>query len=282
MLHTVSMNYAEETVLARSIQRLATRYEESWNARDPDGIASHHTEDSIFQLHVAGGQEVIGRDAIRATFAAFVSQFPDVRFAGERLRVGNRHWVFQSKMTAGAIDEIDCIDVIEVRDGLVARKDTYLDAPVCTKETTAEAFIVAFAEGWRAPGDADRFADHFEPWLHPDVRLIQYSTPTISGHNAFREQFARPLFSLIPDLHGTITRWAAFEDDIFIELRLEGSLGRRRVTLHSCDRITLRDGKVIERVAHCDPAPLMAAVKRTPRVWPKVLRAQLRTAKTAS
>jgi ketosteroid isomerase-like protein len=28
----------------------------------------------------------------------------------------------------GARVEVDCIDVIEVRDGLIARKDTYLDA----------------------------------------------------------------------------------------------------------------------------------------------------------
>jgi len=132
------------TVQTTPIQQLAAQYEEVWKVRDLDAIASLHTEDSIFQLHVAGGQEVIGREAIRATFAAFVAQFPDVHFAGERLRVGSGHWVFESKMTgtaasplavsggevevAGARLEIDCIDVIEVRDGLVARKDTYLDA----------------------------------------------------------------------------------------------------------------------------------------------------------
>jgi len=145
-----------------------------------------------------------------------------------------------------------------------------------TEQTPAAAFVEAFVDAWRAPGGADRFADQFEPWLDPDARFIQYSMPTIRGRKGFREQFARPLFSLMPDLHGTVTRWAGSGDDIYIELRLEGSLGRRPVTLHSCDRITLRNGKVIERVAHFDPAPLMAAVKRTPRVWPQVLRAQRR------
>lgn len=145
-----------------------------------------------------------------------------------------------------------------------------------TDKSVADAFVEAFAEGWRAPGDADCFADQFERWFHPDVRFIQYPMPTIRGIQAFREQFARPLFSLMPDLRGTVTRWAASGDDIYIELRLEGTLGRRPITLHSCDRITLRDGRVIERVAHLDPSPLLAGIKRTPRVWPRTLRAQLR------
>jgi hypothetical protein len=72
------------------------------------------------------------------------------------------------------------------------------------------------------------------------------------------------------------------DDPRDIELRLQGTLGRRRVVLHSCDRITLRDGKVIERVAHLDPAPLMAAVKRTPRIWPQVVRAQRRAGARAT
>jgi ketosteroid isomerase-like protein len=257
-----------------SVEQLAARYEKAWNSRDLDAIASLHTVDSVFQLHALGGQEVVGREAIRATFAAFVSQFPDLHFARERLRVGSSHWVFESKLTAASAEiEIDCIDVIDVGDALVARKDTYLDtAGVLAKP--AEAFVEAFAEAWRAPGDADRFADHFEAWFDPHVRFVQYSMPTFTGREGFREQFARPLFALMPDLHGTVTRWAAVGDDVYIELRLEGTLGRRTVTLHSCDRITLRDGKVVERVAHLDPAPLMAAVKRAPRIWPQVLRAQ--------
>jgi ketosteroid isomerase-like protein len=259
-----------------SVEELAARYQEAWNSRDLDAIASLHTVDSVFQLHAVGGQEVVGRDAIRATFAAFVSQFPDLHFAAERLRVGGSHWVFESKLTAASAEvEIDCIDVIEVRDGLIARKDTYLDtAGVLAKP--AEAFVEAFAEAWRAPGDADRFADQFEAWFDPHVRFVQHSMPTFTGREEFREKFARPLFALMPDLHGTVTRWAAVGDDVYIELRLQGTLGRRRVVLHSCDRITLRDGQVIERVAHLDPAPLMAAVKRTPRVWPKVVRAKRR------
>lgn len=140
----------------------------------------------------------------------------------------------------------------------------------------AAAWVAAFEEGWRAPADADRFADHFEPWLDPDVRLVQPQMPVVTGHHAFREQFVRPLFGLIPDLHGTVEGWAARGDAIYIELRLAGTIGKRPVTMRTVDRVTLRNGRAIERVAHLDPSPLLTAVALTPRTWPRMARLQLR------
>jgi ketosteroid isomerase-like protein len=144
-----------------------------------------------------------------------------------------------------------------------------------TEQSAAEAFVEAFTEGWRNPIDADHFADHFEPWMHPEVRLVQPQFPTTVGREAFREQFARPIFELAPDLHGTVLGWAASGDTVYIELRLEGTIGTTPVTLTTCDRITLRDGKLVERVAHLDPTPMFAAVARTPRAWPRAIRQQL-------
>jgi len=46
--------------------------------------------------------------------------------------------------------------------------------------------------------------------------------------------------------------------------------------MHTCDRIKLRDGKAAERVAYLDAAPLIKAVARSPRSWPKFLKTQLR------
>jgi SnoaL-like domain len=147
--------------------------------------------------------------------------------------------------------------------------------PTPAAESVAEAFVEAFAQGWRAPGGADQFADHFEPWLDPDIRFSQPPLPSIVGRGPFRERFARPLFELIPDLHGTVEGWAVRRDTVYVELRLEGTVGRRAVTLHSCDRITLRDGRAIERVAHLDPGPVLRAVALNPRAWPRILRRQL-------
>jgi hypothetical protein len=83
------------------------------------------------------------------------------------------------------------------------------------------------------------------------------------------------LFALVPDLHGTVEGWASSGDTIYIELRLEGTIGGRPVTMRTCDRVTLRDGIAVERLAYLDPTPLLAAIARSPRSWPLFLRQQI-------
>lgn len=139
----------------------------------------------------------------------------------------------------------------------------------------ATAFVEAFAEGWRAPSGPDAFADHFEPWLDPEVRLIQPQMPVLVGRDAFRERLVRPLFAVVPDIHGTVEGWAWCGDTVYIEVRLEGTVAGRPVTMRSCDRVTLLDGIAIERIAYMDPTPLLAAIVRSPRAWPNAIRQQL-------
>jgi SnoaL-like domain len=101
--------------------------------------------------------------------------------------------------------------------------------PAAPDTEAAQAWVAALAEGWLAPTSADAFADHFQPWLDPQVRLIQPQLPTLVGHRAFRERFARPLFALIPDLHGQVERSAVGADCAYVELTLRGTLGGRPV-----------------------------------------------------
>jgi ketosteroid isomerase-like protein len=152
-------------------------------------------------------------------------------------------------------------------------------------KTDAEAWVEMFAEGWANPIDADHFSDHFVPHFHDDVRMIQPSMRPIVGKRAFREEFARPLFDLVPDLHGVVEGWATSDDVAYIELRLEGTVGSRpgggvhgrgSFEMRTCDRIKLRDGKATERVAYLDATPLLKAVARSPRAWPKFLKSQIR------
>jgi hypothetical protein len=145
------------------------------------------------------------------------------------------------------------------------------------QDAAAGAWVEMFAEGWANPVDADTFCDHFEPHFQEDVRMIQPSVRPVVGKRAFREEFARPLFDLVPDLHGTVESWAASGDTIYIELRLEGTIGKRPFTMHTCDRITLRDRKAVERFAYLDASPLIKAVARSPRSWPKFLSTQIRS-----
>jgi len=151
--------------------------------------------------------------------------------------------------------------------------------PKTTPEQTREAaaWVAMFAEGWAAPVNADTFCDHFDPWFDDRVKMIQPQLAPTVGRQAFREEFARPLFTLVRDLHGTVENWAAAGDTVYIELRLEGTVGSRRFTMHTCDRIELRDGKAIERFAYLDPAPLLKAVAASPSSWPRFLRSQVRS-----
>jgi ketosteroid isomerase-like protein len=141
---------------------------------------------------------------------------------------------------------------------------------------TTEEWVRAFVEGWRAPTDAESFADHFDDLMTDDVRLIQPQVATAVGRRAFREQFARPVFELIPDLHATVHRWAADGDTVLIEFTLTGTLGRRPVSWDCVDRVTLRDGLATERHAYFDPTPLLAAIATRPGAWPRFARLQAR------
>jgi ketosteroid isomerase-like protein len=147
--------------------------------------------------------------------------------------------------------------------------------PAAPGAAAARAWVAAFAEGWRAPASAEAFADHFEPWLAPHVRLLQPGLPALVGRPAFRERFARPLFALIPDLRGQVERAAVGADCAYVELTLRGTLGGRPVAWRACDRATLRDGAVVERESYFDPLPLLWALATRPRAWPAFARARL-------
>jgi ketosteroid isomerase-like protein len=148
--------------------------------------------------------------------------------------------------------------------------------PATLATEAAQAWILAFAEGWLTPASGDAFADHFQPWFDPQVRLRQPLLPTLVGHQAFREHFARPLFALIPDLDGQVERFAIAADGVYIELTLRGTLGGRPIAWRACDRATLRDGLVVERESYFDPTPLVRAILTRPRAWPALARARRR------
>jgi hypothetical protein len=46
--------------------------------------------------------------------------------------------------------------------------------------------------------------------------------------------------------------------------------------MRSVDRVVLRDGRAVERVAHVDPTPLLLAVARKPSAWSRLARTRRR------
>jgi steroid delta-isomerase-like uncharacterized protein len=152
-----------QTEDSTAIRELAARYGDAWNTQDLDAIIELHTEDSVFQAHAAGSPPAEGKRAVRDAFAGYLALLPDINFAERSLHVGEDHWVLESTMTGtvaqaievegvdpaavfvaavdegrGARVEVPCVDVIEVRDGLVASKQTYLDSMLMQRQLGGE------------------------------------------------------------------------------------------------------------------------------------------------
>lgn len=108
------------------LKAISERYFAAWAAHDPDAIVAMHTDDTRFSTRLAG-DPVVGREAVRATFAEIFENFPDFSFETHRVLYGDDHWVLDWALISGDI-RFDCLDVVIVSpDGLVARKDTFVD-----------------------------------------------------------------------------------------------------------------------------------------------------------
>jgi steroid delta-isomerase-like uncharacterized protein len=129
------------TPALQPIDQLIDEYVAAWGARDADLIAAHHAEDGIFHLH-SNAEPVVGREAIRETFAGLLAVFPDLTFVEQELISGEWGWVVRWTMSGtlaapypagskvaepGSRFEIDALDMITVADGKLTAKHTYLD-----------------------------------------------------------------------------------------------------------------------------------------------------------
>ena len=115
--------------MSRNVVEIAKEYSRAWAEHDPDAIAAMHTDDSVFHLHDIAAPAA-GRDAVRDLIVTLLAAVPDVRFAPKRAHFGAEHFVSEYLMSGTADGKpfaIDGADVFVVRDGLVARKDSYLD-----------------------------------------------------------------------------------------------------------------------------------------------------------
>ena len=139
-----------------------------------------------------------------------------------------------------------------------------------TSTSAAADFVDRFEEAWANPS-----AERLGALCHPEGRLVQPLEREIRGPEATAAMWKRT-FGLIPDLRGEVLDWAEREGFLVIKVRLSGTLGRRRVEWITSDHIVLEDGLVKERVAYFDPLPLVAAVLRSPSVWPRFAALQLR------
>ncbi|HEX8067904.1 MAG TPA: nuclear transport factor 2 family protein [Thermoleophilaceae bacterium] len=142
-------------MLLTTTRALADRYGEAWNSNDVDAILALHAEGSAFHLHVEGFEEAVGNEAVRAQFESFLSAWRDLHFENVRVDAGEDFYVAEWRMSGtlatqlesggyrsdavGSRFEVDGLDVIRCRDGLVARKDTYVDSASLQRQVGAAA-----------------------------------------------------------------------------------------------------------------------------------------------
>jgi steroid delta-isomerase-like uncharacterized protein len=125
------------------LQEFIDRYNAAWNDHDVEAIVSMHTDDSVFENHTTGDVN-IGKDAIRSAITGIFGVFPDLSFEARSQYLRDdlvvQEWTARgthegamnrSGMTiepTGRTVEYRGMDIIPIRDGLVARKDVYSDA----------------------------------------------------------------------------------------------------------------------------------------------------------
>jgi hypothetical protein len=156
----------------------------------------------------------------------------------------------------------------------IATKKDHTGKPIeQDPEQHARRFVEIFAEGWRAPRSADELVQHFTPWLTDDFRFTQsFLRGEGVGHAQFKERFARPMFAVMRNVHASVDSWANAGDTVFIAVTVTCTVGRHRVAFRGCDRLRLVDGKAAERHNYADVTPLLIALLRSPRLWPRTVR----------
>ena len=111
---------------------LLDRFADAWNRHDLDALMSMMTDDCVFEASAgpeACGTRSEGAKAVRAAFADVFETFPDARWNNLRSFVtGNRavsEWTFTGTRKDGSYVEVNGCDLLTVRDGRIAIKNSY-------------------------------------------------------------------------------------------------------------------------------------------------------------
>jgi hypothetical protein len=127
---SVTAQLAQPSPLAAIFER----YHVGWETRNPDLIASLHSEDTIFWLH-DGSDPVKGRDALRRHCAGLFAAFEFSHVVGRQL-YGEDHWILEWTMVLSLAEpggtpftaRVEMLDVVTVNPlGEVVRKDVYMN-----------------------------------------------------------------------------------------------------------------------------------------------------------
>lgn len=139
-----------------AMQQDFDRYAAAWASRDPDRLSALHSRDTVYWPRL-DRPPIVGRDAVRTTFAKHFLRWTESGLETQRVRIGPGHWALDWSLTSIPVDSdtsrrlvrFDCLDVVVVDEaGLVERKQTFVDFPDLQQSLTPfETSRVVFGSG---------------------------------------------------------------------------------------------------------------------------------------
>ncbi len=131
-----------EAVAPTAVEALIERYNDAWNAHDLDAIVALHAPGMVFENHTAN--ERAEGDAVRDHIAGIFAGWPDLAFAGRRLRacpgLAVSEWTASATHSrplrrGGLVAEPTGrrlrwrgVDLFTIAGARIARKDVYSDS----------------------------------------------------------------------------------------------------------------------------------------------------------
>jgi uncharacterized protein YceH (UPF0502 family) len=113
-----------------TLEDVIDAYNEAWNRHDLDGIVAHHAPAMVFQNYNAG--ERAEGNAVRAHIGGIFENWPDLRFTGRTLYVGDdfvvQEWTAHATHPSGKELTWEGVDLFPFRNGKILRKDVYSNA----------------------------------------------------------------------------------------------------------------------------------------------------------
>ena len=104
----------------------------AFNNHDADAVMRFFTEDCVFEMPRGPdpwGKRLTGKAEVRTGIEARFAGIPDIRYDQDRHWVcgdrGVSEWRITGTDTSGAKVEVHGCDLLELRDGKIARKDSY-------------------------------------------------------------------------------------------------------------------------------------------------------------
>ena len=121
---------AEEEKPPPTLEDVIDAYNEAWNRHDLDGIVALHAPGMVFENWNAG--ERAEGDAVRAHIAEIFRNWPDLRFTGRSLYVGEnfavQEWTAYATHPSGRELTWEGVDIFPFAGGKILRKDVYSNA----------------------------------------------------------------------------------------------------------------------------------------------------------